>query len=50
MNAPTETIALPTIADVDAAAAKLKGVAIRSPLLNFPVLDARLNARVYLKA
>src|SRR6187402_1388115 len=50
MNAPGETIALPTIADVDAAAAKLKGVAIRTPLLNFPVLDARLNARVYLKA
>ena len=50
MNAPTETIALPTIADVDAAAARLKGVAIRTPLLNFPVLDERLGARVYLKA
>jgi hypothetical protein len=51
MNASLETtIALPTIADVDAAAAKLKGVAIRTPLLNFPVLDARINARVYLKA
>ena len=36
MNAPTDTIALPTIADVDAAAAKIKGVAIRTPLLNFP--------------
>src|ERR1044071_7497156 len=50
MNAPADTIVLPTIADVDAAAAKLKGVAIRTPLLNFPVLDARLDARVYLKA
>src|SRR5918995_2378423 len=51
MNASLETtIALPTIADVDAAAANLKGVAIRTPLLNFPVLDARINARVYLKA
>src|SRR5215470_7193137 len=51
MNAPTAgSIALPTAADVDAAAAKLKGVAIRTPLLNFPVLDARLNARVFLKA
>src|SRR4051812_1031607 len=51
MNAPTaEPIALPTIADVDAAAARIKGVAIRTPLLNFPVLDERLGARVYLKA
>ena len=50
MNAPADTIAIPTIADVDAAAAKLKGVAIRTPLLNFPVLDQRLGARVYLKA
>ena len=29
MNAATETIALPTAADVDAAAAKIKGVAIQ---------------------
>jgi threonine dehydratase len=51
MNAPTaEPIALPTIADVEAAAARIKGVAIRTPLLNFPVLDERLGARVYLKA
>src|SRR5262245_21988678 len=51
MNAPTaEPIALPTMADVDAAAARIKGVAIRTPLLNFPVLDERLGARVYLKA
>jgi len=51
MNAPTaEPIALPTAADVDAAAARIKGVAIRTPLLNFPVLDERLGARVFLKA
>ena len=50
MNATTETIALPTSADVDAAAARIKGVAIRTPLLNFPVLDERLGARVFLKA
>src|SRR5919106_2165580 len=51
MNAPTaDTIALPTAADVDTAAAKIKGVAVRTPLLNFPVLDARLGARVFLKA
>src|SRR3954454_9939367 len=51
MNAPTaEPIALPTIADIEAAAARIKGVAIRTPLLNFPVLDERLGARVFLKA
>jgi len=49
MNAPV-TITLPTIADVDAAAARIKGVAVRTPLLNFPVLDERLGARVFLKA
>ena len=48
--ASTETIALPTAADVDAAAQKLAGVAIRTPLVNSPVLDARLGARVFLKA
>jgi len=51
MNAPSpEPVALPTIADVEAAAARIKGVAIRTPLLNFPVLDEHLGARVYLKA
>lgn len=51
MNAPSpEPIALPTAADIEAAAARIKGVAIRTPLLNFPVLDERLGARVYLKA
>ena len=48
--ATTDTIALPTAADVDAAAKKLAGVAIRTPLINSPVLDARLGARVFLKA
>jgi threonine dehydratase len=48
--APTDTITLPTAADVDAAAKTLAGVAIRTPLINSPVLDARLGARVFLKA
>ena len=48
--APTETLRSPTAADVDAAAKKLAGVAIRTPLINSPVLDARLGARVFLKA
>jgi threonine dehydratase len=47
--ATTDTIVSPTIADVEAAAKKVAGVAIRTPLVNSPVLDARLNARVFLK-
>jgi threonine dehydratase len=46
----TDTITLPTAADVDAAAQKLAGIALRTPLINSPVLDARLGARVFLKA
>ena len=45
----TETIVLPNAADVDLAAKKLAGVAIRTPLVNSPVLDALLGARVFLK-
>ena len=45
-----DTLAPPTSADVDAAAKKLAGVAIRTPLVNSPVLDALLGARVFLKA
>jgi threonine dehydratase len=48
--ATTDTITLPTAADVDAAAKKLAAVAIRTPLVNSPVLDALLGARVFLKA
>ena len=42
--------ALPTAADVDAAAARLRGVALRTPLISSPVLDALTGARVFLKA
>jgi threonine dehydratase len=41
---------LPTFADVDLAAERIKGVAVRTPLINAPVLDERLGARVFLKA
>jgi threonine dehydratase len=41
---------LPTAADVARAAERLNGVAVRTPLINAPVLDERLNARVFLKA
>jgi threonine dehydratase len=40
---------LPTAADVDAAAERLKGVAVRTPLINTAVLDERAGARVFLK-
>jgi threonine dehydratase len=42
--------ALPTAADVDAAARRLAGVALRTPLISSPVLDAETGARVFLKA
>ncbi|MEW6451076.1 MAG: threonine/serine dehydratase [Pseudomonadota bacterium] len=44
-----DTISLPTIADVDAAAKAIAGVATRTPLVNSPVLDAITGARVFLK-
>ena len=50
MATAADTIALPTAADVDAAAQRLAGVALRTPLINSPVLDALLGARVFLKA
>jgi threonine dehydratase len=41
---------LPTAADVDAAADRLRGIALRTPLVTSPVLDALTGARVFLKA
>ena len=41
---------LPTAADVDAAAQRLLGVALRTPLVTSPVLDTITGARVFLKA
>ena len=45
-----DTTILPTAADIEAAANCLDGVAVRTPLINAPVLDERLGARVFLKA
>ncbi len=42
--------ALPTAADVDAAAQRLAGVALRTPLITSPVLDGLTGGRVFLKA
>jgi threonine dehydratase len=48
MGAIDKTI-LPTAADIEAAAKRLAGVAVRTPLINAPVLDERIGARVFLK-
>jgi threonine dehydratase len=51
MASPIATdLALPTAADVDVAARRLKGVALRTPLVASPVLDNLTSARVFLKA
>ena len=41
---------LPTAADIEAAAKRLAGVAVRTPLINASVLDDAIGARVFLKA
>ncbi len=48
MNAPIFTI--PTISDIHAAAARLSGVALRTPLLRSAQLDSITGARVFVKA
>ncbi|MBI2713885.1 MAG: threonine/serine dehydratase [Rhizobiales bacterium] len=40
----------PSAADIEAAAKRMAGVAVRTPLINAPVLDERVGARVFLKA
>jgi threonine dehydratase len=47
---PPSNAALPTAADVDAAARRLAGIALRTPLVTSPVLDGITGARVFLKA
>jgi threonine dehydratase len=42
--------ALPTAADVDAAASRLAGVALHTPLLTSTMLDTMTGARIFLKA
>jgi threonine dehydratase len=45
-----DTTILPTAADIEAAAKRIAGVAVRTPLISAPVLDDLLGARVFLKA
>jgi threonine dehydratase len=40
----------PNTADIEAAAKRLAGIAVRTPLINAPILDDRIGARVFLKA
>jgi threonine dehydratase len=47
MDAP---VSLPTAADVDEAARRLDGVALRTPLLTSVALDAMTGGRIFLKA
>jgi len=47
MDAP---VPLPTVADVDEAARRLAGVALRTPLLTSAALDAMTGGRIFLKA
>jgi threonine dehydratase len=49
MPSAAETVP-PTAADVDAAARRLAGVAVRTPLICSAALDARTGGRVFLKA
>lgn len=43
-------VSAPSFSDIEAAAQRLHGVAVRTPLIRSPVLDDRLGARVFLKA
>ena len=43
------TLRIPTVADVRAAATRLAGIHTRTPLLSFPVLDAAVGMRVFIK-
>ena len=49
MSEAADMTRIPTAADVDAAALRLKGVALHTPLISSPVLDALTGGRVFLK-
>src|SRR5580692_10620316 len=50
MATDPKTLTPPTADDIEAAAERLAGVALRTPLISSPVLDALTGARVFLKA
>jgi len=49
MAIPTDP-SLPTAADVDTAARRLAGIALHTPLVSSPTLDAMTGGRIFLKA
>lgn len=50
MTTADRSLALPGIADVEAAARRLEGLAVRTPLLESPLLNDRLGGRLLVKA
>lgn len=50
MTTDLATLPLPTVKDVEAAAVRLKGKAVLTPLLESPLLNARLGGRLLVKA
>src|SRR5690242_15673109 len=50
MNAPAKLPALPTVSDVEDAARQLRGIAVRTPLLESQFLNERLGGRLLIKA
>src|SRR3546814_10666685 len=47
---PAAPVAAPTLDDIRAAARRLDGLAVRTPLLESPALNERVGGRVLLKA
>ncbi len=47
---PGPMVEAPVFADIEAAAARLTGWAVETPLLNLPALDRKLGGRILLKA
>src|SRR5581483_10859396 len=48
-NSLAESEALPTAADVEAAARRISGMALETPLLEFPAFNERCGGRLYIK-
>ena len=46
----TEQLPLTTFSDIEAAARRIKGQAVRTPLLHYPVLDEVSGGRVFVLA
>jgi threonine dehydratase len=50
MNAPAKLPPLPTVSDVEDAARQLRGIAVRTPLLESQYLNEKLGGRLLIKA